>query len=33
MPALITQDGRPEIVDDALTLISRIGHGAIGYIF
>jgi len=33
MPALITQDARPEIVDTQLTLISKMGHGAFVHIF
>jgi len=33
MPALVTQDARPKIVDALLTLISRIRQGAFVYMF
>jgi len=33
MPALITQDGWPEIIDALLRLISRMGQGAFLYVF
>jgi len=33
MPALITQDARPKIINAPLTLISRMGQGAFVYIF